>query len=506
MLKSSTVHNGLYLVAGLAILAAAAYLRIQNSEARILHSDEAVQAYQLWELMETGNYEYDPVDKHGPTLYYASFLLNKVLGMDSGELSHTQLRLGPLLASLGLILFALVKGWRDGRPAALIATTLFAMSPLPVIYGAYFVQEALFALLGFVALYSFQKYWRSPSISNAALFGVWTAALFATKETAIIHLFATALAVWLAQESPLDKRAWIASARLGPVASALGAFALVWIFFFSSAFSDFSQLGDSLKAFVNYADRSQGQGHEKPMGYYLSLFWPHKTEGVSWNEALFLILAALGGVIALVRRSDEHNRGARLAALYGLICFVVYSLIPYKTPWLLLSSYLSFAYAVAIAFAKPLSKSSPMWARVAGALLLCVLFWQQYQTTKRANYYSADARNSYIYQHTSSQFAKLVQRIEDLEALDQESSLSIAVAGDDNAWPLPWYLRESETVGYWPDPSSAPALDLVIGPAGSLPQSLSETHIPEYHGLRQNVLLECWIRNEIWDAFMKSRE
>ena len=100
----------------------------------------------------------------------------------------------------------------------------------------------------------------------------------------------------------------------------------------------------------------------------------------------------------------------------------------------------------------------------------------------------------------------MIQRIEDLEALTPSTNLSIAVGGDDSAWPLPWYLRENATVGYWTDPSKAPALDLVIGPVGSLPSSLAKTHIVEYHGLRTNVILECWILNELWDVFMKTRE
>ena len=35
--------------------------------------------------METGHYEYDPVDKHGPLLYYFSLILNKAIGVDASD-------------------------------------------------------------------------------------------------------------------------------------------------------------------------------------------------------------------------------------------------------------------------------------------------------------------------------------------------------------------------------------------------------------------------------------
>jgi len=504
LLHSSKTKTYLFAALGIAVIAAGVFLRFQNANERILHSDEAVQAYQLWELMDTGRYEYDPVDKHGPLLYYSSLVLNKVAGIDTSELTQTNIRLVSITASAGL-LYLILFGRRKRDPVSLIAAALFALSPLPVIYGAYFIQEALFALLGFLALYTFSEYWKNPTCLRAGRFGFWAAALFATKETAIIHVFAIFIATLAIQEKPFAIADWKERASLKPVLAATGVFLLIWIFFFTAALTDFSQLADSLKAFINYADRSQGQGHEKPVGYYFSLFWPQTNEGVRWGEAPFMVIAFIGFGLLVLNR-DEQSRHYRLTVFYGVTCFLVYSLIPYKTPWLMLSSYVSFAYAAAFALNRFLTGRNPIWFRLVASGIIGFVCWQQYQSTKLGNYYAADARNPYLYQHTSPQFAKLVQRIEDLEELNPSTNLSIAVGGDDNAWPLPWYLRDNATVGYWTDSSKAPALDLVIGPVGSLPSSLSETHIVEYHGLRVNVILECWIRNELWDAFMKTRE
>ena len=503
MIRSSKIKAYLFFALGFAVIAAGVFLRIQNANARILHSDEAVQAFQLWELMETGRYEYDPVDKHGPLLYYLSLALNKIVGINASELSQANIRFVSIAASAGL-LYLILFGRRKSDPTSLVAAALFALSPLPVIYGAYYIQEALFALLGFLALYTFSEYWKSPTVLNATRFALWAGALFATKETAIIHLFALFLATLAVQEKPFEFSTWKTRASLKPVAAALGVFALLWIFFFTAAFTDFGQLGDSLKAFVNYADRSQGQGHEKPFGYYFSLFWPQTSEGIRWGEAPFIALAIIGFGLLVLNR-NENSRHYRLSVFYGVACFLIYSLIPYKTPWLMLSSYVSFAYAAAFVLLR-IAKQNSIWVRLTAYGVIALLCWQQYQSTRLANYYAADARNPYLYQHTSPQFSKLVQRIADLEALNPAVNLAIAVGGEDNAWPLPWYLRENATVGYWPNPAQVPALDVVIGPIGSLPSSLAETHIVEYHGLRVNVILECWIRNDLWDSFMKTRE
>ncbi|MBT5168597.1 MAG: TIGR03663 family protein [Opitutales bacterium] len=504
MFRSPKINSYLFVAVGVAVIAAGMFLRVQNADRRILHSDEAVQAFQLWELMNTGHYEYDPVDKHGPLLYYTSLVLNKITGIDALELSQKNVRLVSIVASAGL-LYLIAFGSRKRDPVALMAAALFALSPLPVIYGAYFVQEALFALLGFLALYTFSDYWKNPTCLRAGRFGLWAAALFATKETAVVHIFALFVATVVVQWKPFDLAEWKVRASLKPVSVAIGVFIAIWIFFFTAALSDFGQLTDSFKAFINYADRSQGQGHEKSIAYYSSLFWPRTIEGTRWGEAPFILLAFVGfGLLALNR--DKRSRHYRLSVFYGVTCFVVYSLIPYKTPWLMLSSYVSFAYAAAFALSRFLVPRNTIWVRLTASCVVVLICWHQYQSTKLANYYAADARNPYLYQHTSPQFSKLVRRIADLEAVNPAAKLAIAVGGDDNAWPLPWYLRENPTVGYWPDPGQTPALDVVIGPTGALPSSLSETHIVEYHGLRVNIVLECWIRTELWDAFMKTRE
>ncbi len=491
------------------ILAIGLWQRIQFSNARIMHSDEAVQAYQLWTLMETGDYQYDPVDKHGPTLYYFAAFLNRLAGIEPDQLDDQNTRWLPIIS--GAALMVLLLAWnRRCDYTLLLAVALFAFSPFPIIYGSYFVQESLFVFLGFVTLYFANQYWFQPSRVVAICLGLAAGLLFATKETSVIHFFCIAVAIqfiaWRRRgEFKLSKQFdW----RL--LGTALLSFGFVWVVLFSSFFTHFDGLLDSVRSLFLFVERAEGQGHEKPWLYYLSLFWPHVAEGASWGELMFLIVAFLGLGVSLVRKSSSDlERSLQLLILYGFICFVVYSLIPYKTPWLMLTSYASFCLAAAYFIVSLTTLFREKWQITIIVIFSLFLVYEQAALAAQAKRYASDSRNPYIYQHTSSQFQKLIDRLETLEELDQTSPLEVAVVGDETAWPLAWYWRSSGTIGYWSEGDEVPNLEVVIKPASSREASsdpLFETHIVEYHGLRENVVLECWIGKRLWAQFMDTRE
>src|SRR5579859_5820655 len=59
-----------------ALLALAAFgLRSWELSSRPMHADEANQAVKAGELVETGRYAFDPHEHHGPTLYYAAWVV-----------------------------------------------------------------------------------------------------------------------------------------------------------------------------------------------------------------------------------------------------------------------------------------------------------------------------------------------------------------------------------------------------------------------------------------------
>ena len=86
-----------------------------------------------------------------------------------------------------------------------------------------------------------------------------------------------------------------------------------------------------LRAVPECFARAAGQGHQKPFWYYGQLL------AGGWSGGLLVALACLGLFIASRKRDASAYR---LLAYYALIVAAIYSLIPYKTPWLALNLWL----------------------------------------------------------------------------------------------------------------------------------------------------------------------
>ena len=99
----TTVPSRLPYLLAAALLAGAAVLRLAQIDHRPFHADEAVQAYQTWQLVRGEGYTYDPADKHGPFLYYAAAGVAKISGWSPAALDESRLRLVTLLAGLGTL-------------------------------------------------------------------------------------------------------------------------------------------------------------------------------------------------------------------------------------------------------------------------------------------------------------------------------------------------------------------------------------------------------------------
>ena len=156
-------------------------------------------------------------------------------------------------------------------------------------------------------------------------------------------------------------------------------------------------------------------------------------------------------------------------------------------------------------------------SRLGKALVLVVLLaasWHLGVQNWRANArYPADPRNPYVYAQTSTDFLRLVARINDLTALhpDRDRMLVKVVAGPYEQWPLPWYLRRMQRVGYWPRAEDAGRLDdaaVVVASqenAAAVEAALGDTHVSEFYGLRPEVILTLFIERGLWERFLASR-
>lgn len=473
----------------IAILALA--IRLPQLSARPMHTDEAINAYIIGELLGGEPYHYDPQDRHGPVLYAIAEPLVKLFGGHTyPDLTEWQLRLTPVIIGSATILLFGFGVEMFGFVACFVAAILFAVAPLPVYYNRYFIHETLFVAATFGLILSGGRMfgWDGRPVEGrgqlvpAALVGLCAALMLAGKETAVIHFFA--LLVVLVCAWFLPPRGKFPALKL--VAIAFIVFSFVTVLLFTWFGRNWSVFADLLSVVPNFAARAGGEGHEKPFGYYLHLLDP---------MFVLLIVAAAGVYAAICDAVNSTRKSPLLLVIYGLVIFLIYSAISYKTPWLALNLWLPLALLCGLgvaAFGEHIKHATGRWvAGIAGVFLLGALGMQ---TKLLAFDHPADEKNPFAYAHTGEDLLGLPPRLEELVRLNNLTQPRIAVIAAD-AWPLPWYLRKFSNVGYWqPGQETGPA-DFFIT-IGDLPDKLKEQlkdFRPEYFGVRPGLLMVLWI-------------
>ena len=230
---------------------------------------------------------------------------------------------------------------------------------------------------------------------------------------------------------------------------------------------------------------------------------------MGWSGTVILGLVVFGIIFIFFTRRGKHPPGLDVSsadggpkcpasryflAIYGLAIFAIYSLIPYKTPWLALNFWLPMAWLAGMAvewiwFATP---RFPIRAVIAGGLLTLGLLLA-HDTWRRVFVAPADENNPYAYAHTVEDLLGLPARIEELSKQKNWVQPRIAVVAAD-AWPLPWYLRKYSQVGYWqPGQTPGPADLYVTSPEAAEKMSGQLTNFnAEFFGIRPDVLILLW--------------
>ena len=467
--------------------------RAAHIDNRPLHADEAVQAWQTWTLLKGDGYTYDPVDRHGPLLYYGSAAQHRVKGGTADDYNDHAARsfvLAAGIATLLLITFGARTSGFDYRVGA-IAATLLAFETFTTLYHTYFVQEAWLALFVWAFLFlGLQPETKRPLV-RLFVMGMLAGLAQATKETAPLYLAIAVVAIYVTdrRRPSLPTKASIAAATLG--------FLLPVILFYSAFGSHWSGLLDAVRTYTLQADRIAATPHAYPWWHYLKTLGIIPTGGPRWGQFLLLTLAAVGAITAFLKSA---SRAHRVTAIFVLTIFVIHSAISYKTPWLILTPVLGL----------PLLASQPLlrlgrhgrWGLFASALIVGATVtesgWRSWLALDR---YPGDARNPYFYEQAPRTFTRLTDRISQLENVAQRP-LRIAVISGEAAWPLPWYLRHSNSTGYFESvPPETESWDMLIWDRqlGDPPPEMATNRLIEYHGLRPNVLLEVFISQVTWE-------
>ena len=495
-----------------------------------MHGDEAVHADKFRSLLEQRHYEYDPIEYHGPTLNYLTLIPAWLTGAKNlTQVSEFTLRIVPVFFGVCLILLLLPMARGLGTGAVAYAAVLTAISPAMVYYSRYYIQEMLLVCFTFGAIVSGYRYTQSRNIGWALSAGVFLGLMHATKETCVIAFAAMFLAMLLVlyiqrrQDSSENAGKAIKPSHL---IAGLAAGVIVSALFFSSFLSNPTGIVDSIRTLATYLDRAGSTPlHIHPWHYYLKMLVYSKfAGGPVWTEALIVLLAAVGFIAALTRKNPSGaNLGLlRFIAFYTLTMTVVYSAIPYKTPWCLLG-FLQGMILLAGVGAAVLVKLAPN--ALPRLIVLFLLFgasahltWQAYRSSYT---YDSDSRNPYVYAHPTREIFTVVEKIQeyaDVHEDGRDMPIEIICPGDDY-WPLPWYLRSFTRVSWSSrvvDNSSAAPLiiasaspDIEAALANKLytliPPQERKIYMylfdkPYYMWLRPKIKLLGFVRRDLWTA------
>ncbi|HXC71064.1 MAG TPA: flippase activity-associated protein Agl23 [Pyrinomonadaceae bacterium] len=452
------------------IVLIATILRLYDLDLVPLHHDEGVNGNFLVRLVREGMYRYDPENYHGPTLYYFSAVIpwiTKLLfgsaARDHYGLTTFTIRLIPALFGIGTIGLVFLLRRKLGTIATLAAALLLAISPGAVYLSRYYIHETLFVFftLGIVVacVWFYEKRKPAhliPAIASAAL-------LFATKETAmisvgvlIIALGLTLVYAWFNRKTsvssaPKRSKSRAPTSRFRQIINEMGGTPVVvgnlvvalivsvalYLLFYSSFFRNPQGISDSLQTFAVWSKTGKTAHVHPPSMYVIWLFY---------QEGPLLFLGAVGAVFAVLK---PKNSLALFCALWAFGLIAAYSLIPYKTPWLVLNFIIPLAliggYAVQAIYEMDRGQ-----LRLVSTIMVVAAGVGIFQTINLnfINYDNDDPKYVYVYAHTTRPTLALVNEIEQIAKQESGDLTGISVVSPDY-WPLPWYLRNFTRVGYF---------------------------------------------------------
>jgi uncharacterized protein (TIGR03663 family) len=490
-------------------LTAALALRGARLEVRPMHHDEANQAIKFGALLERGEYRYDFRDHHGPTLYYLTLPSAWLGGKDTiASLDEVTLRRVPVAFGIATILVLPLLSAGIGRTAVVVGAMLMALSPAMVFYSRMFIQEALFACFTLAFVISIGRVATGGRLGWWILAGIAAGFAIATKETAVIVLPAAILASMIAWWSVGPRRPPNAMTTDGwrlPAVMSVAAAAAVAAVFYSSFFTSPAGVLEPFRGTTTYLARGvYPADHAQPWDYYFRLLTYTSSGGVKWSEGLVVTLAVVGGVMAWRRHDPSSNAQKfwnRYLACDLAITAMIFSVIPYKTPWNVLAFYVVAFPLAGIGFAMLVEMTRSRTMRgllLSGLTIACGNLGSQ--AWRAAVTYSADPRNPYVYAQTVPDAVRMATRILDLAALHADGTrMQVSViASPYEQWPLPWYLRMMPNVGYWtatgdPVAMQAPVLVGSLENAAAIEAVLGDGYESEFFGLRPDVLLTLYV-------------
>ncbi|PYK58816.1 MAG: hypothetical protein DME21_14940 [Verrucomicrobia bacterium] len=203
----------------------------------------------------------------------------------------------------------------------------------------------------------------------------------------------------------------------------------------------------------------------------------------------------------------------RIIAFYTAGLTLIYTVLPYKTPWCLLGflhGMILLAGVGAAALLRACQPRSLKWT--AGIFLLAGsahLGWQAWRASFPC---CASQFNPYVYAQTSPDILKLVDKVEALARVSPQGHDTVVkvMAPGNDYWPLPWYLRrfKKQHVGFWNEIPPEPFAPIMIVSAefqAAFDERPEKTHLMAgYFQLRPQVFFELYVEINLWREYVNT--
>lgn len=425
--KRSHIFSLLFLI----IIGFALALRLYHLSFRPFHNDEGVNYFFITQILDKGYYPYSHENYHGPSYFYLLTACFSIFGD-----SEWAIRLSAVIPGMFIIFLLAALRRIQGERYVLCAALLVALSSSAVFYGRYAIHETLylyFSLMLAIGIYLYGErerpqylFWIFPAI----------AFLITTKETFIILLACLAGAT-LSLRSPVACFLVLKKHTQALLWSLLLS-GLIVIFVFTAGFHWLNGLHEMFLAVPQWIGRnSSDTGHFKPFGYYLNVLV--KAE----PTAILALLAAITYILVNSIKKGRawliapEQRYLRFVTTWAILSTLSYSLVSYKTTWLIINLTLPIILAGAYVLTKLPARYYGLSLGLISVLSLGYTLYFNYPIKAIAAVpYSVG--NPYSYVHTSPGMRELVSDIEHYMSVSPRSRLLIGVS---QYWPLPYYLR-----------------------------------------------------------------
>lgn len=520
------IQKNRLLIAFILVIVLASLIRFWCLDLRPFHSDEGVNAHFLLDLYNKNYYHYDPSNYHGPFLYYIGLIPFYILGI-----TDFSFRLMPALFGIMVVALLFPLRRRMGIVGVTTSGLLLAISPATSFFSRDTIHEIYMIFFSLAVVVSFFLYSETKKTRYIYL-GVASLAFTVTvKETYIItfSIYAISLAVayascWFKDKSsiliypqPITHGQQPGAIIKGGVTRnlfsvffsgcwekryaiiiSIALFISINILFYSSFFTYYAGIKDiltALKIWTQTGTHGAG-GHAKPFIYYLKL--------MSRFELPMLVL----GVCGFYYSFRGRDRFVSFTASWTVLIYVVYSLIPYKTPWLVLNILLPLSIMAGIFTSGLFERLKKGWRYACFyPIYACIFGFFSYQSIMLNFINYDDERYELVYVQTKRDIYNLLDMIKRLaDICGKDMQINVLAH---SYWPLPWYLRGYRDARFWGHNISNPNAPIVLvdkeGEEG-FKNGLNGAYEIKRFVLRPGVWIAAYIQQGLYDAVYGKKE